>query len=113
MAHATTWSAVRKSSVYQTASPVLVPVPLDCANDATTPPAAVTAWICAVPNCNVTSLALPSVSNQNMTSEPCPEAEGDPAQISTGSPAKVSDAALAPGEIVGQVPMIFGRNWAD
>jgi hypothetical protein len=36
-----------------------------------------------------------------------------PAQISTGCPAKVRRAADAPGVIVGQVPEIFGRYWAD
>ena len=70
MAQATTWSAVVKSPVYQTASPVSVPIPLDFANEATMPPAAVTAAICAVPNWRFTSVALPKVSNQNMTSGP-------------------------------------------
>jgi hypothetical protein len=97
--------------VYQTASPVFVPVPLDLANDATTPPAAVTAWIWAVPNWVVTSFALPPVSYQNMTSEPF--FDGWPAQISTGSPANVRVAAFAPGAIVGQVPMIVGRYFAE
>ena len=36
-----------------------------------------------------------------------------PAQTSTGSPAKVSEAADAPGLIVGHVPIIFGRYCAD
>jgi hypothetical protein len=35
-----------------------------------------------------------------------------PAQISTGCPAKVRRAADAPGVIVGQVPLIFGRYCA-
>ena len=38
---------------------------------------------------------------------------GWPAQISTGSPANVSVAAFAPGAIVGHVPMIVGRYFAE
>ncbi|HTB74782.1 MAG TPA: hypothetical protein VK762_16145 [Polyangiaceae bacterium] len=40
-------------------------------------------------------------------------AEGLPAQIVTGSPAKVSETPLAPGVIVGHVPMIVGRYWLE
>jgi hypothetical protein len=94
--------------VNHTASPVSVPVPLECANDATTPPAAVTAEICAVPNWNSTSVALPPVSYQNMTSGPFVDADGDPAQTNTGSPENVRVVALAPGDIVGHVPMTVG-----
>src|SRR5580692_3280499 len=104
MAHATTWSAVTKSPVYQTASPVLVPVPVDFAKDATIPPAAVTAAISVVPNWFSTSVGLPAVSNQNMTSGPPPS----PVQTSTGSPLKVSEVWLAPTGIVGQVPLTVG-----
>ena len=105
IAHATTWSAVVKSPVNQTASPVSVPVPVDFANDATMPPAAVTALICAVPNWKETSVGLPPVSNQNMTSGPPVPL---PVQTSTGSPANVSDVPLDPGAIVGHVPLTVG-----
>jgi hypothetical protein len=40
-------------------------------------------------------------------------AEGLPAQIVTGSPAKVSETPLAPGVIVGHVPEIAGRYWLE
>src|ERR1019366_4606822 len=109
MAQATTSSAVRKSSVYQTASPVLVPVPFDFANDATMPPWLVTALIWAWPNWLVASFELPPVSYQKSTREPCWLALGVPAQIWTGSPANV----CVPVAIVGHVPVTFGRNCAD
>jgi hypothetical protein len=105
MAHATTWSAVVKSPVYQTASPVSVPVPVDFAKDATMPPAAVTSAISVGPNWVSTSVGLPNVSNQNITSGP---PVLDPVQTSTGSPANVTDEALAPIGIVGQVPLTAG-----
>src|SRR5579863_6294950 len=70
------------------------------------PPWAVTAAICAVPNWMVTSVALPAVSNQKSTSAPFwPPL---PVQTDTGSPANVSEAPDAPGEIVGHVPTTAG-----
>jgi hypothetical protein len=43
-----------------------------------------------------------------MTRGPFVDADGDPAQTSTGSPANVRVVALAPGDIVGQDPMTVG-----
>ena len=109
MAHATTWSAVVKSPVNQTPSPVSVPVPLDVPNAATMPPSAVTALMFVCPNSESRSstafASLPPVGYQYITSGPPPP---EPVNTFTGSPAKVSAVPFAPAAIVGQVPLIAG-----
>jgi hypothetical protein len=61
--------------------------------------------ICAVPNWNVTSFALPPVSNQNMTRGPGVAGVVAGAQIETGSPANIT---LVPVAMVGHVPETAG-----
>src|SRR5262245_28225641 len=99
VAHARMTSAILKSSVNHTLLPVLVPVPRDVVNEATTPPAEVISLMAGPRSCASPEL-LPGPCQENIT-EPFRVVCFCPTQSCTCCPSTVTLPVASVGQLAG------------